>query len=286
MSVFSSPTGSPGCPDLVQTFPMSLSDDVREDALHDLLERIDIREGLVSLNPWSGRETELRQWRTQSFINSLETQTQQPSSQEDPDATEQRVQHEPGSHHVSIDTTPQVHHFTDDSRCHRTQGHNREKILHLLPISQLQYFLSGRTMTKFVFLPKYIWWSHGSRYKWQNKNWYVLNLVQSRLRGHIWSLWIRGTWNVWHQPYIMEQVELYCEPICNFHAARYKFWQVTQREHEMTNAFYHRIQKCCVQCQFSDDEECLVDAIIYGTRVHRAREKLLQMPNTSPCKIV
>ena len=45
----------------------------------------------------------------------------------------------------------------------------------------------------------------------------------------------------------------------------------------MTNAFYHCIQKLCVQCQFSDDEH-LVDAIIYGTRVHVAREKLLQMP--------
>ena len=59
MSVFSSPTGSPGCPDLDQMYPVSLSDDLREDALHDLLERIDIHEGLVSPNPWSGRETEL-----------------------------------------------------------------------------------------------------------------------------------------------------------------------------------------------------------------------------------
>ena len=45
----------------------------------------------------------------------------------------------------------------------------------------------------------------------------------------------------------------------------------------MTNAFYHHVQKLCVQCQFSDDEECLVDAI-YCTKVHKAREKLLQMP--------
>ena len=36
--------------------------------------------------------------------------------------------------------------------------------------------------------------------------------------------------------------------------------------------------KNCVQCQFIDDEECLVDAIIYGTAVHKAREKLLRMP--------
>ena len=59
MYVFSSPTGSPGHPDLDQTYSMSLSDDLREDALNDLLERIDIHEGLVYPNPWSGRETEL-----------------------------------------------------------------------------------------------------------------------------------------------------------------------------------------------------------------------------------
>ena len=76
---------------------------------------------------------------------------------------------------------------------------------------------------------------------------------------------------------IMEQL-LYCGPTCNFHAARYKFRQVFQRENEMMNAFYHHIQKLCVQCQFSDEEESLVDAIIYGTKVHKAREKLLQMP--------
>ena len=78
--------------------------------------------------------------------------------------------------------------------------------------------------------------------------------------------------------YVMEQFELYCEPICNFCAARYKFHQVSQGENEMTNAFYHHIQKLCVQCQFSDNEECLVDVIIYGTKVQKARQKLLQMP--------
>ena len=78
--------------------------------------------------------------------------------------------------------------------------------------------------------------------------------------------------------YVMEQFELYCEPICNFHAARYKFHQVSQRENEMMNAFYLHIQKLCVQCQFSDNEERLVDAIIYGTKVQKPREKLLQVP--------
>ena len=59
MSVLSSPTGSPGQPDLDKTYPMSLSDDLTEDALHELLERIDIHEGLAP-NPWSRQETELQ----------------------------------------------------------------------------------------------------------------------------------------------------------------------------------------------------------------------------------
>ena len=71
--------------------------------------------------------------------------------------------------------------------------------------------------------------------------------------------------------YVMEQFELYCEPICNCHAARCKFCQVSQRENKTTNTFYHHIQKLCVQCQFSDDEEHLVDAIIYGTKVQKER---------------
>ena len=58
--MFSSLTGSPGCSELDQMYPISLSEDLRKDALHDLPQRIDICEGLVSPNPWSGRETELQ----------------------------------------------------------------------------------------------------------------------------------------------------------------------------------------------------------------------------------
>ena len=88
MSVFSSPMGSPGWPDLDQSYPISLSDDLREDALHDLMERIDIREGLVSPNPWSGTETKWWQHRTQPFV-SLETQTQQsPQAEQEPNSAE------------------------------------------------------------------------------------------------------------------------------------------------------------------------------------------------------
>ena len=78
MSVFSSSVGSPGCPDLDQVYPMEVSDDLREDASHELLERINIHEGIRSPNPWSGGDTnqQLGQCHTQSFINSLETLAQ------------------------------------------------------------------------------------------------------------------------------------------------------------------------------------------------------------------
>ena len=70
------------------------------------------------------------------IINSLDIQTQQqPSSQEEPDATEQGVEHERESHHVSIDTTPQVHHFRDYSepRSHHTRLHDRDGICVIQP---------------------------------------------------------------------------------------------------------------------------------------------------------
>ena len=70
--------------------------------------------------------------------------------------------------------------------------------------------------------------------------------------------------------YVVDMFEQYCEPKCNFRVARYKFCQVSQHENEMTNAFYHHIQKLCLQCQFSDDEERLTDAIIYGTKVQKS----------------
>ena len=85
--------------------------------------------------------------------------------------------------------------------------------------------------------------------------------------------------------YVVEQFELYCEPICNFCAVRYKFCQVSQRENEMINAFHHHIQKLCVQCQFSDDDEQLVDANIYGTKVQKARENCYRCLNTLVCMI-
>ena len=77
---------------------------------------------------------------------------------------------------------------------------------------------------------------------------------------------------------IFEAFERYCEPICNFRAARFKFRSVTQQDGETINTFYHCILRLARQCQFENINECLIDAIVYGCKSKKAQDKLLQMP--------
>ena len=61
---------------------------------------------------------------------------------------------------------------------------------------------------------------------------------------------------------------------------RWKFRTVIQAPSETFNTFYNRIAKLAKQCQFEPAEESshLIDAIIYGTSIVKAQEKLLQTP--------
>ena len=89
-----------------------------------------------------------------------------------------------------------------------------------------------------------------------------------------------------HQLYDLELIwslfDKHCKPICNFCAARWKFCTVAQAPSETLDTFYNRILKLAKQCQFEPAEERsrLIDAIIYGTTITKAQEKLLQMPIT------
>ena len=89
-----------------------------------------------------------------------------------------------------------------------------------------------------------------------------------------------------HQQYDLELIwslfDRHCELICNFCAARWKFRTVTQVPSETLDTFYNRILKLAKQCQFEPAEEKLrlIDAIIYGTSITKAQEKLLQTPIT------
>ena len=77
---------------------------------------------------------------------------------------------------------------------------------------------------------------------------------------------------------IFKAFERYCEPICNFCAARFKFRSVKQQDGETINTFYHHILTLVRQCQFENINECLIDAIVYGCKSKKAQDKLLQMP--------
>ena len=78
--------------------------------------------------------------------------------------------------------------------------------------------------------------------------------------------------------YVLQRFEEFCEPICNFRAARYKFMKVAQHQGEAIDTFYNRILKLAHQCEFSDPDERMIDAIIFGTNFIKAQDKLLQTP--------
>ena len=62
---------------------------------------------------------------------------------------------------------------------------------------------------------------------------------------------------------VFEAFKRYCEPICNFCAARFKFRAVKQHKTETINTFYHCILHPARQCQFENITEHLIDAIVY-----------------------
>ena len=77
------------------------------------------------------------------------------------------------------------------------------------------------------------------------------------------------------------EFEEFCEPICNFRAARFKFTKVSQRQGEAINTIYNRILKLARHSvNHSDINERLIDAIIFGTICVKAQDKLFQTPRT------
>ena len=65
-----------------------------------------------------------------------------------------------------------------------------------------------------------------------------------------------------------------------FEAVRFRFSKVSQKQGETIDTFYNRILKICNQCEFSDPDERLIDAIIFVMSIVKAQDKLLQTPKT------
>ena len=77
---------------------------------------------------------------------------------------------------------------------------------------------------------------------------------------------------------VMQHFEEFCEPICNLRVARFRFTKVFQQQGETIDTVYNRILKLARQYEFSDMNERLIDAIIFGTNCIKAQDKLLQTP--------
>ena len=80
--------------------------------------------------------------------------------------------------------------------------------------------------------------------------------------------------------YALRRFKEFCEPICNFRMARFKFSKVYQYNGESVDVFYNRILKTARQCEFPDMDDHIIDAIIFGTNCVKAQDKLLQTPKT------
>ena len=79
---------------------------------------------------------------------------------------------------------------------------------------------------------------------------------------------------------VLNKFKAFCEPICNFRIAHFKFSKVHQYHGELIDVFYNCILKIAKQCEFSNTDERVIDAIIFGTNCTKVQDKLLQAPKT------
>ena len=75
--------------------------------------------------------------------------------------------------------------------------------------------------------------------------------------------------------YVMQRFEEFYALICNFRAVHFKFSKVYKKQDKTIDMFYHCILYTCNQWELSDPDERLVDALIFGTSIVKAKDKLL-----------
>ena len=80
--------------------------------------------------------------------------------------------------------------------------------------------------------------------------------------------------------YVMQQLVKNSVPLyVTFELQDSDFLRFT-RSKVTIDTFYNRILKICNQCEFSDPDERLIDAIVFGTSIVKAQDKLLQTLKT------
>ena len=196
----------------------------------------------------------------------MESQIHHALQVETGESTERDIEHE--NHQVSIDATPKVHRYRGESQPRSQCVHDVDETDGMVYASFNLQNINAPAPPKWKhndhILEGYKKFHHSCQHIFDRPMAHVMN---GRVKTNMFLIWcgpnredIHDNFHLddakkYNIDYVMDQFEQYCEPTYNFRAARYKFQQVSQRENEMTNAFYHCIQKLCIQCQFSDDEE-------------------------------
>ena len=139
---------------------------------------------------------------------------------------EQGVQCE--SHHVSIDTTPQVHRYRDDSgsRSRRTHDDDSDGLVYASFNPQnINSPVPPKWKNNDHILEEYKKFCHSCQHIFDGP---MAHVTSSKVKTNMFLIWCRlNSEDIYNNfqlnddemndiDYIMEQFELYCEPICNF----------------------------------------------------------------------
>ena len=162
---------------------------------------------------------------------------QSPQVEQESNGTEQGVQCK--SHHVSIDTTPQVCHYRDDFGYRSRHTHDVDDSDGLIYVSFNLQNINAPVPPKWKhndhILEEYKKFCHSCQCIYNGP---IANVTSGKVKANMFLIWCGPDGEdiydnfqlnddeMYDIDYVMEQFELYCEPICNFRAARYKFHQV------------------------------------------------------------
>ena len=111
---------------------------------------------------------------------------------------------------------------------------------------------------------------------------YPCLLIWAGLDGEdiLWEFQFATSFETWCRPCLQVVWRVFVSQYAISEWQDFKFSKVHQYNGESIDVFYNQILKFARQCQFSNINERLIDAIIFGTNCTKAQDKLLQTPKT------
>jgi hypothetical protein len=77
-----------------------------------------------------------------------------------------------------------------------------------------------------------------------------------------------------------DKFQQHVKPKKNFRLARYKLRQCVQAPTELVDGFIRRVRTLAAECEYTDTNEQIVDALVFGTNSTDVQKRLLQKDNT------